>query len=164
MLSATFFPDPDQDALLRTTLERVNRACDAVGKAAFNAGVRPGPKFKDAIKEHSAAVVERFGLASPYPSLVVARVAKAMETTPSKPPRFRDRQAIEYTAGQLKWSSPERVAFPTWKGRRNLRIHLDPKAGPVPLRAPLEGHASALVERNGRLFLDATDVVDADED
>lgn len=164
MLSAAFFPDPDQDDVLRITLERVNRACDAVGKAAFNAGVRPGPKYKDAIREHAGAVIEKFGLASPYPSLVVNRVAQAMADTPAKPPRFRDLQAIEYTAAQLKWQVPERVSFPTWKGKRNLRIHLDPKAGPVPLRPPLAGHRVALVERNGSFHLDATDVPRDDED
>jgi hypothetical protein len=163
MLSAEFFPNPDQDDLLRATLERVNRASDMIGKAAFAGGVRPGSKLIEELRAYAGPVIEKFGLASPYPSLIVSRVADEMRAAPNKPPRFRDRQSIGFTAAQLKWAGPDKVGFPTWKGKRNLRVALDSK-GPVPLRAPLEGHAVALVERNGKLYLDATDLPPEPED
>ncbi len=134
---------------------RVNRAADAAAVAAFAAGVRAGtPKLKDALRPFVAAEVKRFGLASPYPTVVTTQLVAAMAANPSKPPRFREYQAIELEPSYHKWSDPERVSLPTYKGKRQFTVALDHRTGAIPLHPPFAGKLIAIVRRGTDIDLD----------
>ncbi len=151
-----------QGELLDETLRRVNLASDAAAKDAFAKGVRQG-KPLDEFREACTAAAAQFSLASPFPTVILERVREQMQVTPNAPPRFRKNQGIPFAPAHLKWTAADKVSLPTWKGRRTITMHYDPRRGAVPLRSPLEGRPVLLIERNGVFTLEATDVDRRDE-
>jgi len=70
--------------------------------------------------------------------------------------KFSTYQSLTLPASAFKWSSDGRVALPTAKGRRTIRVRVDMTRGG--LRPPLEGRPTSLVYSNGQFALWAADV------
>jgi hypothetical protein len=147
-------PDPDQHDVLVATLERVNRVSNAARAAAL---ARPGggsAELRDIVTEE----IERAKLPGGFHAPIVERVQTAITKRAKK---FSTYQAITLPASAFKWSSDGRVALPTAKGRRTIRVRVDMTRGG--LRPPLEGRPTSIVYSNGEFALWAADV-DRSED
>jgi hypothetical protein len=148
-------PDPGQHELLVATLERVNRVSNAVRVAAL---ARPsgggGPELRDIVSDE----IEKAKLPGGFHAPIVERVQNALDKRQKK---FSTYQSVTLPASAFKWSSDGRVALPTAKGRRTIRVRIDMTRGG--LRPPLEGRPTMLVYRNGEFQLWAADV-DRSED
>jgi hypothetical protein len=146
-------PDPGQHELLVATLERVNRVSNAARVAAL---ARPGggADLRDIVSEE----IEKAKLPGGFHSPIVDRVQTALDKRQKK---FSTYQSVTLPASAFKWSSDGRVALPTAKGRRTIRVRIDMTRGG--LRPPLVGRPTMLVYRNGEFALWAADV-DRSED
>jgi hypothetical protein len=148
-------PDPEQHEVLVATLERVNRVSNAARAAAL---ARPsgggGAELRDIVSEE----IERAKLPGGFHAPIVDRVQTALDRRGKK---FSTYQAVTLPASAFKWSSDGRVALPTAKGRRTIRVRVDMTRGG--LRPPLEGRPTSIVYSNGEFALWAADV-DRSED
>ena len=145
-------PDPDAHQLLSTTLERVNRASNAARATAVQRGAFAGRELREVVKE----VVELNKLPDPFITPIVERVATSLERRTGKVPKFSTLQSLTLPAGAFKWSSDGKVAMPTAKGKRTIRVRVDTARGG--LRPPLEGRPVSLVFRNQEFVLVAADI------
>ena len=148
-------PDPAQHEVLVATLERVNRVSNAARAAAL---ARPGSgaaELRDIVSDE----IERAKLPGGFHAPIVERVQAALKGRGAK--KFSTYQALTLPASAFKWSSDGRVALPTAKGRRTIRVRIDMTRGG--LRPPLEGRPTSLVYSNGEFELWAADV-DRSED
>lgn len=148
-------PDPDTHQLLSTTLERVNRASNAARAAAVQRDAFAGRELREVVKE----VVELNKLPDPFITPITERVAASLERRTGKAPKFSAFQSLTLPAGAFKWSSDGKVAMPTAKGKRTIRVRVDTARGG--LRPPLEGRPASLVFRNQEFVLIAADVAKA---
>jgi hypothetical protein len=141
-------PDPGQHELLVATLERVNRVSNAARVAAL---ARPGAaaELRDIVSDE----IEKAKLPAGFHAPIVERVQAALEKRQKK---FSTYQSLTLPASAFKWSSDGRVALPTAKGRRTIRVRVDMTRGG--LRPPLEGRPTSLVYSNGQFALWAADV------
>jgi hypothetical protein len=141
-------PDPGQHELLVATLERVNRVSNAARVAAL---ARPGGvgDLRDIVSDE----IEKAKLPAGFHAPIVERVQIALEKRQKK---FSTYQSLTLPASAFKWSSDGRVALPTAKGRRTIRVRVDMTRGG--LRPPLEGRPTSLVYSNGQFALWAADV------
>jgi hypothetical protein len=147
-------PDPTQHEVLVATLERVNRVSNAARAAAL---ARPGggaAELRDIVSEE----IERAKLPGGFHAPIVERVQATLNRRGKK---FSTYQALTLPASAFKWSSDGRVALPTAKGRRTIRVRIDMTRGG--LRPPLEGRPTSIVYSNGEFALWAADV-DRSED
>lgn len=140
-------PDPDQHDLLRSTLQRVNRACNAARSAALEQHVDSGNPLRTVVKE----ATERFKLPAGLNASVLDRVQESLTGPPGRRQRFGDYQSLIFPASTLKWAATDRVTLPTSAGRRTIRVYVDATQGG--LRPPLEGRAATLVFRNNEFEL-----------
>jgi hypothetical protein len=147
-------PDPGQHELLVATLERVNRVSNAARAAALARPGGGGADLRDIVSEE----IEKAKLPGGFHAPIVERVQAALARRLKK---FSQYQSVTLPASAFKWSSDGRVALPTAKGRRTIRVRIDMTRGG--LRPPLEGRPTMLVYRNGELALWAADV-DRSED
>jgi hypothetical protein len=147
-------PEPGQHELLIATLERVNRVSNAARATAL---ARPGGGSAD-LRDIVSDEIERAKLPGGFHTPIVERVQAALDRRLKK---FSTYQSVTLPASAFKWSSDGRVALPTAKGRRTIRVRVDMTRGG--LRPPLEGRPTSLVYRNGEFALWAADV-DRSED
>jgi hypothetical protein len=147
-------PDPGQHELLVATLERVNRVSNAARAAALARPGGGGAELRDIV----SAEIDRAKLPGGFHAPIVDRVQVALDRRSKK---FSQYQSVTLPASAFKWSSDGRVALPTAKGRRTIRVRVDMTHGG--LRPPLEGRPTSLVYRNGEFALWAADV-DRSED
>jgi hypothetical protein len=147
-------PDPGQHELLVATLERVNRVSNAARAAALARPGGGGAELRDIVSDE----IEREKLPGGFHTPIVERVQAALDRRAKK---FSTYQSLTLPASAFKWSSDGRVALPTAKGRRTIRVRVDMTRGG--LRPPLEGRPTSLVYRNGEFALWAADV-DRSED
>ena len=147
-------PDPGQHELLVATLERVNRVSNAARAAALARPGGGGAELRDIVSDE----IEREKLPGGFHTPIVERVQAALDRRAKK---FSTYQSLTLPASAFKWSSDGRVALPTAKGRRTIRVRVDMARGG--LRPPLEGRPTSLVYRNGEFALWAADV-DRSED
>jgi hypothetical protein len=145
-------PDPETNQLLVTTLERVNKASNQARAAALQANVLGGRDLRELVK----GVVDAAKLPEALVTPITDRVELSLHKRSGKQPRFSTYQSLTFPAGALKWSSDGKVAMPTAKGRRTIRVRVDTSRGG--LRPPLEGRPAMLVYRNGEFQLWAADV------
>src|SRR6266566_11965 len=120
-------PDPGQHELLVATLERVNRVSNAARAAAL---ARPGggAELRDIVSDE----IEREKLPGGFHTPIVERVQAALDRRAKK---FSTYQSLTLPPSAFKWSSDGRVALPTAKGRRTIRVRVDMTRGG--LRPPL---------------------------
>jgi hypothetical protein len=144
-------PDPDTHQLLATTLERVNKASNQARAAALQANVHGGRELRELVKGVTDAAKLPDALVTPITDRVEASLQRRGKQT-----KFSTFQSLTFPAGALKWSSDGKVAMPTAKGRRTVRVRVDTSRGG--LRPPLEGRPAMLVYRNGEFQLWAADV------
>jgi hypothetical protein len=142
-------PDTDQHDLLVATLERVNRVSNAARAAALARPGAGGADLSDIVSEE----IEKAKLPGGFHSPIVDRVQAALDRRLKK---FSTYQSVTLPASAFKWSSDGRVALPTAKGRRTIRVRVDMTRGG--LRPPLEGRPTSLVYSNGQFELWAADV------
>jgi hypothetical protein len=147
-------PDPTQHEVLVATLERVNRVSNAARAAALARPGGGGAELRDIVSEE----IERAKLPGGFHAPIVERVQAALNRRGKK---FSTYQALTLPASAFKWSSDGRVALPTAKGRRTIRVRIDMTRGG--LRPPLEGRPTSIVYSNGEFALWAADV-DRSED
>lgn len=145
-------PDPETHQLLATTLERVNKASNQARAAALQANVFSGRELRELVK----GVVEGAKLPDTLVTPITDRVEASLTRRSGKQPKLSTYQSLTFPAGALKWSSDGKVAMPTAKGRRTVRVRVDMARGG--LRPPLEGRPTMLVFRNGEFHLWAADV------
>ena len=143
-------PDPDQHEVLVATLERVNRVSNAARVAAL---ARPGGAKKDELRDIVSDEIEKAKLPAGFHAPIVERVQAALDKRLKK---FSTYQSLTLPASAFKWSSDGRVALPTAKGRRTIRVRVDMTRGG--LRPPLEGRPTSIVYSNGQFALWAADV------
>ena len=148
-------PDPDTHQLLSTTLERVNRASNAARATAVQRDAFAGRDLRDVVK----SVVEQNKLPDPFITPITERVAASLERRTGKAPKFSAFQSLTLPSGAFKWSSDGKVAMPTAKGKRTIRVRVDTSRGG--LRPPLEGRPVSLVYRNQEFVLVAADTAKA---
>jgi hypothetical protein len=148
-------PDPGQHELLVATLERVNRVSNAARASAL---ARPGGAGGADLRDIVSDEIEKAKLPGGFHAPIVDRVQTALDRRLKK---FSTYQSVTLPASAFKWSSDGRVALPTAKGRRTIRVRIDMTHGG--LRPPLEGRPTMLVYRNGEFALWAADV-DRSED
>jgi hypothetical protein len=148
-------PDPSQHELLVATLERVNRVSNAARAAAL---ARPSGGGGSDLRDIVSDEIEKAKLPGGFHAPIVDRVQTALDKRLKK---FSTYQSVTLPASAFKWSSDGRVALPTAKGRRTIRVRIDMTRGG--LRPPLEGRPTMLVYRNGEFALWAADV-DRSED
>ena len=146
-------PDPGQHEVLVATLERVNRVSNAARAAALARPGGGGAELRDIVSDE----IEKAKLPGGFHAPIVDRVQAALDRRLKK---FSTYQSVTLPASAFKWSSDGRVALPTAKGRRTIRVRIDMTRG---LRPPLEGRPTSLVYRNGEFALWAADV-DRSED
>ena len=144
--------DPDTHQLLSTTLERENRASNAARAAAVQRNAFAGRDLREVVKE----VVEQNKLPDPFITPITERVALSLERRTGKAPKFSAFQSLTLPAGSFKWSSDGKVALPTAKGKRTIRVRVDTARGG--LRPPLEGRPVSIVFRNQEFVLVAADL------
>jgi hypothetical protein len=147
-------PEPGQHDLLVATLERVNRVSNAARAAALARGSGSSIELRDIVSDE----IEKAKLPGGFHAPIVERVQAALDRRGKK---FSTYQAVTLPASAFKWSSDGRVALPTAKGRRTIRVRVDMTRGG--LRPPLEGRPTSLVYSNGEFALWAADV-DRSED
>lgn len=145
-------PDPDTHQLLATTLERVNKASNLARAAALQANTFAGKDLREVVR----GVVEAQKLPEALLTPITDRVAASLERRAGKQPKFSAYQSLTLPAGAFKWSADGKVALPTAKGRRTIRVRVDTSRGG--LRPPLEGRPATLVYRNGEFDLVAADI------
>ena len=145
-------PDPDQHELLGSTLQRVNRACNAARAVALDQGDTTAEALRSIVK----AEIERFKLPAAFVTPAVQRVQASLTGPAGRRQRFSDNQSLALPAAALRWPASDRVTLPTAAGKRTVRVYVDP-AGGVGLRPPLEGRSVALVYRNGEFELHAVE-------
>lgn len=141
-LTVRLLPDPDQHDLLVTTLERVNKACNAARTRALEGKVTGKAELRVLVKEE----LERFKLPAAFNAPAADRVAASLRGQ-----KFGTYQTLVLPPTALKWPASDRVTVPTSAGKRTVRVYVDPAKGG--LRPPLEGKPAALVYRNGELEL-----------
>ncbi|MSO37683.1 MAG: hypothetical protein EXQ69_05460 [Acidimicrobiia bacterium] len=146
-VSVHLIPDPDQHDLLVTTLERVNKACNAARIRAIDGKISNKAELRTLVKEE----LERFKLPAAFNVPSADRVTQSL-----KGQKFGAFQALVFAPAALKWSASDRVVMPTAAGKRTVRVYSDPAMGN--LRPPLEGKFAALVYRNGEFELVEADV------
>ena len=152
-------PDPDQHKLLGATLERVNRASNAVRAAALQRNVFEGQPLREIVKEELLRAKLPEVLATP----VTERVELSLRRRTGKQPKFSTYQALGFGPNALKWATAgDRVTLPTASGRRTIAVRVDRSRGD--LRPPLAGRPTALVYRNGEFEIWATDIERTEED
>jgi hypothetical protein len=144
-------PDPETHQLLVTTLERVNKASNQARAAALQANLHGGRELRELVK----GVVDAAKLPDALVTPITERVEASLQRR-GKQTKFSAFQSLTFPAGALKWSSDGKVALPTAKGRRTIRVRVDTARGG--LRPPLEGRPAMLVYRNGEFQLWAADV------
>jgi hypothetical protein len=142
-------PDPEQHEVLVATLERVNRVSNAARAAAL---ARPGGTAGD-LRDIVSEEIEKAKLPGGFHAPIVDRVQAALDRRLKK---FSTYQSVTLPASAFKWSSDGRVALPTAKGRRTIRVRIDMTRGG--LRPPLEGRPTSIVYSNGQFELWAADV------
>jgi hypothetical protein len=146
-------PDPEQHALLKATLERVNRASNAARAAGLQKNVFDGVPLRDLVKEEVAKAKLPDTLVRP----IAERVAASLRRRAGKQQKFSTFQSLALAPSAFKWSpAADRVTMPTAAGRRTIAVRVDRARGD--LRPPLQGRPAALVYRNGEFELWATDV------
>jgi hypothetical protein len=143
-------PDPEQHELLVATLERVNRVSNAARVAAL---ARPGGASASDLRDIVSEEIEKAKLPGGFHAPIVERVQIALDKRMKK---FSTYQSLTLPPSAFKWSSDGRVALPTAKGRRTIRVRVDMTRGG--LRPPLEGRPTSLVYSNGQFALWAADV------
>jgi hypothetical protein len=150
-LSARLLPDPDQHELLLSTLQRVNRACNAARAVALDQGVTIPAALRPLVKEE----IERFKLPAAFVTPAVHRVRESITGAAGRRERFSDNQSLTLPGSALRWPASDRVAIPTAGGKRTVRVYVDPARGN--LRPPLEGRDVTLRFRNGEFELVAAE-------
>ncbi len=145
-------PDPDTHQLLTSTLERVNRASNLARATAMQRDAFFGKELREVVKE----VAEQQKLPDPFITPITERVAASLTRRAGKQPKFSSLQSLTFPAGAFKWSSDGKVAMPTAKGKRTIRVRVDTSRGG--LRPPLEGRPAMLVLRNSEFYLSAADI------
>jgi hypothetical protein len=151
-------PDPELHQLLATTLERVNKASNLARAAALQRNVFQGKDLRELVKQ----VVEDAKLPDTFVTPITDRVELSLERRAGKQPKFSTYQALTFPPNALKWTADGKVAMPTAKGRRTIRVRVDTARGG--LRPPLEGRPASLVYRNGEFELQAADVDRSNDD
>jgi hypothetical protein len=149
--SVRLLPDPDQHEVLTSTLQRVNRASNALEKGATS-----GNALREVVRE----ALEKFKLPAGFSTPAFRRVETSISGPPGRRQRFSENQSLVLPASSLRWPASDRVVMPTAAGRRTIRVYVDP-SGHGGLRPPLEGVDAALVYRNGQFELVAAE--DPDE-
>jgi hypothetical protein len=144
-------PDADLYEVLRSTLQRVNRACNEARTAALEDGVTGGAELRAVVKAAAARFKLPAGLVTP----VRERVQESLTGPPGRRQKFGEYQSLTLPASSVRWPASDRVALPTGAGKRTVRVYVDPTKGG--LRPPLEGRPVALVFRNGEFELVAGD-------
>ncbi len=144
--------DPDTNQLLSATLERVNRASNLARATAMQRNAFAGKELRDVVRE----VAEQQKLPDTFVTPITERVAASLTRRAGKQPKFSNYQSLTLPAGAFKWSSDGKVALPTAKGKRTIRVRVDTARGG--LRPPLEGRPAMLVFRNAGFYLTAADV------
>jgi hypothetical protein len=140
-------PDAELHEVLRSTLQRVNRACNEARTAALDQGITGGADLRTVVK----ASAERFKLPAGLVTPVRERVQESLTGPPGRRQKFGEYQSLTLAASSVKWPASDRVALPTGAGKRTVRVYVDPARGN--LRPPLEGRPVALVFRNGEFEL-----------
>lgn len=155
-VTVRLLPDPDQHALLRSTLQRLNHACNAARAAALEQGVAGGAELRSLVKTE----VGRLKLPSTLVTPALVRVQESVTGPAGRRQKFGEYQSVTLPPSVVKWPASDRVALPTASGKRTVRVYVDPQRGG--LRPPLEGRPATLVFRNGEFELvDAGDEGDA---
>jgi hypothetical protein len=145
-------PDPEQHALLKATLERVNRASNAARATALQQQTFAGAGLRDVVKDELGRAKLPDGFVRP----VVERVEASLRRRAGKQPKFSTYQGLTLAPAALKWGGSDRVTMPTAGGRRTIAVRVDRSRGD--LRPPLSGRPATLVYRNGEFELLAADV------
>ena len=96
-------PDPDQHKLLAATLERVNRASNAVRAAALQCNVFEGQPLREIVKEELVRAKLPDGFATP----VTDRVEASLRRRAGKQPKFSTYQSL--ALGPSALSGPPRA-------------------------------------------------------
>ena len=145
-------PDPDTHQILTATLERVNRASNLARATAMQRAAFAGKELREVVKE----VAEQQKLPDPFITPITERVAASLARRAGKQQKFSAFQSLTFPAGAFKWSSDGKVAMPTAKGKRTIRVRVDTARGG--LRPPLEGRPAMLILRNAEFYLSAADI------
>ncbi|MCZ7535258.1 MAG: hypothetical protein M5T61_04480 [Acidimicrobiia bacterium] len=145
-------PDAEQQDLLSATLERVNRASNAVRAAALSRNIFSGPELRSLAK----AETERAKLPDGFVTPIFERVAASLVRRAGRQPKFSAYQSFTLPPGAFKWPAGDRVTMLTASGRRTIAVRVDRSRGD--LRPPLAGRPASLVFRNGEFDLLAADV------
>lgn len=151
-------PDTEQHALLKATLERVNRASNAARAAALRRNAFEGPPLREIVKEE----VERAKLPDGFVKPLTERVEASLRRRAGKQPKFSSFQSLTLPPSAFTWKTSDRVTMLTAAGRRTIAVRVDKSRGD--LRPPLAGRPASLVFRNGEFELLAADVVREVED
>ena len=140
-------PEPDVFDVLKRTLERVNKACNAARTRILEGRVEGKADRKAIVKEE----MDRFKLPASLSAAAADRVILSLTRQ-----KFGAYQSLALPAASVKWPASDRVNLPTAAGKRTIRVYNDPARGS--LRPPLDGKPAALVFRNGEFELvDASD-------
>jgi hypothetical protein len=151
-------PDTEQHKLLSATLERVNRASNAVRASALQANTFTGAELREIVK----AEIERAKLPDGFVRPVTDRVERSLQRRAGKQQKFSTYQSLTLPASAVKWNTSDRVTLLTASGRRTIAVRVDKSRGD--LRPPLSGRPVMLVYRNGEFELLAADVSRDPED
>lgn len=110
-------PTPEQESLLRQTLERCNQACNYLSAKAFETG-----KFRqfDLHKAAYADAREMFGLTAQAAVRCIAKVADAYKAGKDGQRRFRRFAAQPYDDRIVRFLSDDRVSIWTLTGREKI--------------------------------------------
>jgi len=110
-------PSPEQESLLRQTLERCNQACDYLSARGFEAG-----KLRqfDLHKLAYAEVREMYGLTAQAAVRCIAKVADAYKAGKDGQRRFRRFAAQPYDDRIVRFLSDDRVSIWTLTGREKI--------------------------------------------
>jgi IS605 OrfB family transposase len=114
-LQTQLFPDPQQTAKLKATVERFNQA------ASWLAGIAFERKLVNKFvlqKLCYAELRERFGLPADTAIRCIAQVVEAYKRDKDKKPRFRKHASVPFSMGKnIGFKGPDRVSISTLEGR-----------------------------------------------
>lgn len=110
-------PSPEQQKLLRQTLERCNQACDYLSARAFESG--KARQF-DLHKLAYADIRERFGLTAQAAVRCIAKTADAYKTGKDGQRSFRRHAAQPYDDRIVRFLSSDAVSIWTLGGREKI--------------------------------------------
>src|SRR3974390_502420 len=121
-------PDPDHHKLLAATLERVNRASNAVRAAALQRSVFEGQRLREIVK----AELDKAKLPDVLATPVTERVETSLRRRAGKQPKFSTYQSLAFGPTALKWATAgDRVTLPTPAARRTIAVRVDRSRGDI---------------------------------